>query len=155
MPQINKGGKFIFGWSLIKNDCSIQIPSQAIQEYDICSEGKVYLITGSKATGGLVVSRKGLLEKSIFNNVFLEYPDLGNYKTRAGDFFQYKGRKYSWLNISKNGELLLNENILHTLSLEINDKLLSIRSSDITFTMGAKGLLVESAINFAGNIEVY
>lgn len=47
MPQMNKGGKFIFGKSLIKEDGILQFPEQAIQEYDIMSEGKIYLITGS------------------------------------------------------------------------------------------------------------
>ena len=43
MPQMNKGGKFIFGKSLIHNDRTIQIPAQAIKEYCIVDEGKVYL----------------------------------------------------------------------------------------------------------------
>lgn len=33
MPQMNKGGKFIFGKSLIHNDGTIQFPAQAIEEY--------------------------------------------------------------------------------------------------------------------------
>ena len=43
MPQMNKGGKFIFGKLLIHNDGTIQIPAQAIKEYCIVDEGKVYL----------------------------------------------------------------------------------------------------------------
>ena len=43
MPQMNKGGKFIFGKSLIHNDGTIQIPAQAIKEYCIVDEGKVYV----------------------------------------------------------------------------------------------------------------
>ena len=42
MPRMNKGGKFIFGKSLIKEDGTLQFPEQAIQEYDIMSEGKIY-----------------------------------------------------------------------------------------------------------------
>ena len=96
MPQIRKGGKYVFGWSIIRNDFSIQFPIDAINEYDICSEGKVFLITGSKTTGGFAVSKKTLLENSIFNNIFTEYNDLRNYKTKEGDFLQYKSRKYTW-----------------------------------------------------------
>ena len=40
MPQMNKGGKFIFGKSLIHNDGTIQIPAQAIEEYCIVDEEK-------------------------------------------------------------------------------------------------------------------
>ena len=43
MPQMNKGGKFIFEKSLIHNDGTIQIPAQAIEEYCIYngSEGTI------------------------------------------------------------------------------------------------------------------
>ena len=33
MPQMNKGGKFIFGKSLIRQDNSIKFPMQAIDEF--------------------------------------------------------------------------------------------------------------------------
>ena len=64
MPQMNKGGKFIFGKSLIRNDLTIHLPTQAVAEYDAGAEGKAYLFTGSKVTGGLCVTRKGLLQPS-------------------------------------------------------------------------------------------
>ena len=106
MPQINKGGKYVFDWSIIKNDFSIQFSKEVIIEYDICSEGKIFLITGSKTTGGFAISKKTFMENSIFNNVFLQYNDLGNYKTNEGDFFQYKSRKYIWVIINKNWIIL-------------------------------------------------
>ena len=59
MPQMNKGGKFIFGKSLIRTDGTLRIPPQAMEEYHIADEGKVYLFTGSKITGGFCVTRKG------------------------------------------------------------------------------------------------
>lgn len=43
MPQMNKGGKFIFGESDICADGRVQLPTQAADEYCIASEGKVYL----------------------------------------------------------------------------------------------------------------
>ena len=58
---MNKGGKFIFGKSLIRDDGTLRFPKQAIEEYNITAEGKIYLFTGSKSTGGFCVTRKGLL----------------------------------------------------------------------------------------------
>ena len=52
MPQMNKGGKFVFGESVIRPDGWARLPPQAAEEYRIASEGKVYLFTGSKMTGG-------------------------------------------------------------------------------------------------------
>ena len=40
MPQMNKGGKFIFGKSLIRTDGTLRIPPQAMEEYHIADEGK-------------------------------------------------------------------------------------------------------------------
>ncbi|WP_232050922.1 hypothetical protein [Arabiibacter massiliensis] len=49
MPQISKGGKFVFGTSIVREDGTVRIPPQAADEYRIADEGKVYLFTGSKS----------------------------------------------------------------------------------------------------------
>lgn len=61
MPQMNKGGKFVFGKSLIRGNSVLRFPKQAADEYKITDEGRVYLFTGSKSTGGFCVTRKGHL----------------------------------------------------------------------------------------------
>jgi hypothetical protein len=58
MPQMEKGGKFVFGKSLVRDGFSIQFPPQAVAEYDIALEGKVYLFTGSKSTGDSVLHER-------------------------------------------------------------------------------------------------
>ena len=72
MPQMNKGGKFIFGKSLIRDNGFLQFPKQAIEEYDITADGKVYLFTGSKSTGGFCVTRKGLFEPSKLGHILTD-----------------------------------------------------------------------------------
>jgi hypothetical protein len=42
MPQVTKGGKYIFGWSVIKTDFSVQLPTPAINEYQITSDQRVF-----------------------------------------------------------------------------------------------------------------
>ena len=74
MPQMNKGGKYIFGMSLIREDGSVQFPTQAVTEYRIAEEGKVYLFTGSKSTGGFCVTRRGLLLPSKLGKILEETP---------------------------------------------------------------------------------
>lgn len=155
MPQMNKGGKFIFGKSLIRNDLTISLPTQALAEYNATSEGKVYLFTGSKVTGGFCVTRKGLLEPSKLGHILIDNPTLQNYQTAEGKFIKYKGRSYCWVNISENGVIHLNQQIFDFLNLKIGMELLSIRSSDIAFTMGARGPLLERAANYEGKISLY
>jgi hypothetical protein len=155
MPQIGKGGKFVFGWSLIKADYSVKLPDMAVDEYKISSEGKVFLISGSKATGGFCVSRKKLLEGAMIAGVLKDNPLLGNFQTREGEFIKYKGRLYCWLGITDAGILKLNDEILKTLSIKKGDRLLSVRGSNIAFVMGVKGPLIEKAHNHAGEIQSY
>lgn len=65
MPQMNRGGKFIFGKSLIRRDGSLLLPPSVVEEYAIGSEKFVYLFTDSKSTGGFCVTRRALLEPSL------------------------------------------------------------------------------------------
>lgn len=155
MPQMNKGGKFVFGKSLVRPDGAIRLPPQALAEYDAAVEGKVYLFTGSKSTGGFCVTRRGLLGPSKLGHILAENPALQQYQTAPGQLVPYKGRAYCWVAISRQGVIQLSESLLGSLGLRAGMELLSIRSSDIAFTMGAKGPLLERAENFDGEIAVY
>lgn len=155
MPQMNKGGKFIFGKSRISDSGEVQIPVQAAEEYNISLEGKVYLFTGSKITGGFCVTRKGLLLPSALGHILTDTPALLNYTLPAGEFVPYKGRAYCWTNISAGGKIVLSKEMMDFLHLNFGMQLLAIRSSNIAFTMGAKGPLLEKAERFGGEIPQY
>ncbi|GBU29243.1 hypothetical protein R84B8_02807 [Treponema sp. R8-4-B8] len=101
MPQIRKGGKYVFGWSVIRNDFSIQFPIEAINEYNICSEGRVFLITGSKTTGGFTVS------KNILNNLSLKIGDK-LLSIRSSDIAFMMGVKGPLINAANNYKGKLN-----------------------------------------------
>lgn len=155
MPQMSKGGKFVFGMSIVREDGTIQLPPQAADEYRIAAEGKVYLFTGSKSTGGFCVTRRGLLEPSKLGHILAEVPDLRDYASARGQFLKYKGRSYCWTDISEDGRIVLAKDMLAFLGIAPGDVLLCIRSSDIAFTMGAKGPLVEKARAYQGDIPVF
>lgn len=155
MPQMNKGGKFIFGKSLIQKNGMLHFPEQAIQEYDITVEGRVYLFTGSKSTGGFCVTRKGLLEPSQLGHILADNPTLRDYTAKQGEFIKYKGRSYSWVDITNDGRIVLTNEMMSILKIEPGMKLLSIRSSDIAFTMGAYGQLIEESMKHEDEIPVY
>ncbi len=155
MPQLNKGGKFVFGLSVIHPDLTIYIPPQALLEYDAARDGKVIIFTGSKITGGFCVTTYSLLQGSKLKHILEDCPALRDCLLSEGEFMQYKGRKYAWLTIDKNGMITLPHSALAVLELQSGMELLSIRSSDIAFTMGAKGPLLQKAYNFQGSIEKY
>lgn len=155
MPQLNKGGKFVFGISRIREGGELFLPPQAMEEYGICREGRIYIFTGARATGGFCVTRKGLLAPSQLGHILRENPKLDTYTFPEGELTPYKGRRYGWLTVSQSGRLLLTEFLLHRLDLNIGAELLCIRSSDIAFTLGAKGPLLERAKSYSGEIPVY
>ena len=155
MPQMNKGGKFIFGESVIRPNGVVQFPAQAVDEYRIASEGNVYLFTGSKSTGGFCVTRQGLILPSKLSHILTETPELLHYQVPTGKFLPYKGRSYCWIAISETGEIGLTEEMMAFLHLKHGMRLLSIRSSNIAFTMGAKGPLLEKADRFGGEIPLF
>ena len=155
MPQMNKGGKFIFGALVLHSDGRVRFPPQAAEEYRIASEGKVYLFTGSRSTGGFCVTRRGLLLPSQLGHILTETPALLHYEAPAGRFLPYKGRAYCWTAVSETGEIRLTEEMMALLHLEPSMHLLSIRSSNIAFTMGAKGPLLEKAKQFNREIPLF
>lgn len=155
MPQLNKGGKFVFGLSLIHDDLTIKFSTQVLEEYHVLDDNKIIIFTGSKITGGFCVTTYPILSTSKLSHILHECPQLENQTIPQGTLITYKGRKYAWLALKENGSIQLTPQLLEQLNLDVGDELLCIRSSNIAFTMGAKGLLLEKAHNYDGNIERY
>lgn len=155
MPQLTKGGKYIFGISTVKKDFSLQFPKQAVEEYKITADKKIIIFTGSKITGGFCVTNYSLLSMSKLQHILSANPALQDCKIAAGEFVKYKGRSYAWLPVSTTGLIYMNREILDFLNIDVGSQLLSIRSSNIAFTMGAKGPLMDKANHYDGEIERY
>lgn len=101
------------------------------------------------------MTRQGLLLSSKLGHILTETPELLHYEAPMGTFLPYKGRFYYWTVISESGEIRLTEEMMKFLHLKPQMQLLSIRSSDIAFTMGAKGPLWERAKHFDGEIPLF
>ena len=128
----------------------------ALSEYNLTSEPEIIIFTGSKITGGFCVTNQRMLASSKLKHIIDDLPGLtGEHSGSAGQFMLYKGRSYAWLPLSKEGTVQLPPKTLKFLNLKAGDRLMSIRSSDIAFTMGAKGPLIEKGMNYPGQIEVF
>lgn len=55
MPQMNKGGKWVFGWCLVGPDREIQIPPEASVEYEFQPGEQVVFLRGSRRSGGFSI----------------------------------------------------------------------------------------------------
>lgn len=90
MLQLNKGGKFVFGFSVVNEDLTVCIPPQAMSEYDAVRDGKVIIFTGSRITGGFCVTTHLLLQSSKLCHILQECPELKNCQLSEGEFIKYK-----------------------------------------------------------------
>jgi hypothetical protein len=144
MPHLSKGGKYIFGWSRVAVDGRVIIPDEALREYCLESDEKTILISGSKRSGGFVVAKKDLLARSEISSVIDDNPRLAHFDLQEGETIGYKGRRYCWITIRDNG-LVLPSSTLDDFHIQPDDRLLSIRGSNIAFVLALKGPIVEKA----------
>jgi hypothetical protein len=64
MPQLAKGGKWVFGWSVVGPNGEAPIPPAAFDEYGFQPGETVIFLHGSKRSGGAGVARKEMLARS-------------------------------------------------------------------------------------------
>ena len=122
MPQLVKGGKFVFGWCLIGEDGGIALPEAARQEYGFRPDETVALLPGSRTSGGFCIAGKPLLEKS-----------------RLG------GRRTGHAARLENERLRLSPQVLEAFGLKPGDCLLAVRGSYLGLGMAARGPILEEA----------
>lgn len=147
--QVTKGGKYVFGWSTISPEGKVILPSEALTEYGIHVGDPVVLSTGSAKSGGFIVIVGELMDGTVFEKVLMMLTNL-----KKGEVVSYKGRSYCMCRVLDGGVVSLNSELLNLFGVETGSKLLSIRSSNIAFTMAAKGSLVVKAIQFdAANLN--
>ena len=58
MPQLNKGGKYVFGLSIISPENKIKIPDDTLKTYLQDNENKIIILQAAKLQGGFCVTTK-------------------------------------------------------------------------------------------------
>ncbi|MBN2550670.1 MAG: hypothetical protein JXB15_16010 [Anaerolineales bacterium] len=64
MPQLVKGGKWVFGWCVVGPAGEIKIPPGAYQEYGFVPGEDVIITRGSRRSGGFGLGRQEKLANS-------------------------------------------------------------------------------------------
>jgi hypothetical protein len=67
MPQLAKGGKWVFGWVIVGLRQEIRIPPEAYIEYGFQPGDPVLLLRGSKTSGGFGIGRRERLAQAKTN----------------------------------------------------------------------------------------
>jgi hypothetical protein len=77
MPQLAKGGKWVFGWCVVGAACDIQIPPKAYAEYGFQPEESVIITRGSRRSGGFGIGRPQKLGTSPLLSRFVGQVTIG------------------------------------------------------------------------------
>jgi bifunctional DNA-binding transcriptional regulator/antitoxin component of YhaV-PrlF toxin-antitoxin module len=145
MPQLVKGGKYVFGWSRISNNGGIVIPAEAVNEYGLVPGMKLILLSASKTSGGFIIVEKSMLEQSSLGAILTENPELSSLQIEEGKTIEFKKRMYCWVKMRDSNIINLGRQTLEAYGIKPGDNLLSVRGSYIGIAMIVKGPLVEYA----------
>ncbi|MEW6242308.1 MAG: hypothetical protein AB1564_16015 [Chloroflexota bacterium] len=64
MPQLAKGGKWVFGWVIVGQEREIRVPPEAWDEYGFQVQDEVLFMRGSRRSGGFGMGRQEVLSRS-------------------------------------------------------------------------------------------
>jgi hypothetical protein len=77
MPQLVKGGKWVFGWCVVGPTGEIQIPPEAYVEYGFQPGETVVIIRGSQCSGGVSIGRPEKINNSPVKLRFIGEATIG------------------------------------------------------------------------------
>ncbi|MBN1286632.1 MAG: hypothetical protein JXB47_14635 [Anaerolineae bacterium] len=131
MPQIAKGGKWVFGWVVVGPDGAICVPPEAWQEYEFHAGDEVIFLPGSRRSGGFGLSTMARLGDAAVRL------DVGRRALGYGRFDA--GRRVTLPPDS---------------GVAPGDRLLAVRGSGRALGFVAQGPIYEAALKYPG-IEVF
>jgi bifunctional DNA-binding transcriptional regulator/antitoxin component of YhaV-PrlF toxin-antitoxin module len=147
MPQLVKGGKYVFGWSPVGSEGGIRIPEEAVQEYGFEHGEKLIIMSGSRTSGGFIIARKSVMEQTILSNILTKKPELADFKTEKGKTVSFGKRHLCWTEINDNGNISFPPETLEKYGVHPGDRLLSGRGSYAGVAMIVRGPIVDEALN--------
>jgi hypothetical protein len=105
MSQLVKGGKYVFAWSVVGERGEIKIPDEIMEEYGL-SSGPVFILPGSKRSGGFAVVSPQSLQEFPLGILLESLPELKFFTLPEGVVIYHKRNAYCWVQL-KNNEITL------------------------------------------------
>ena len=121
MPQLVKGGKWVFGWVVIGPLGELTIPPEAYREYGFQAGDEVTFLPGSRRSGGFGLGTRRLLSQ-------MPEPLQSRVLARA--------------HIGEDGRLVVPDAV----GLRTGDRLLVVRGSGRALGFVARGPIYEEAL---------
>lgn len=140
-----KGGKYVYGWSEVGTTGKIAVPDEALAEYNLTALCKVFLLSGSKRSGGFAVTTASLLKNSVLSRLLDENPKLASFQLPEGETIKVAGKPYCWVTLNTDGCITVPLKTLKQYGVNAGDHLLSVRGSRLALASCIKGPLIEEA----------
>lgn len=157
MPQLVKGGKYIFGWTRINKNLKIRIPDETYDEYKLDETDKLVILSGSKSSGGLsIITPDSVINSKLSENInrLVGYrKDSNSFKTNELEIIKLGVRLVSWTFLEKEKYFRLSIELVSALSLNIGEKLLVGRGSGLGPAFIAKGTIYKEALKHKDLLE--
>lgn len=146
MPQLEKRGKFVFGISVIGQDGAVIISPASLKEYHFYDGDKMILMSGSRTSGGFVVTEKRLIECSNLAPLFYGVPGLMDFILPEAQTVESKNRFFCWTTMKDNGRIRLPAKTLAVYRLHPGHQLVAVRGSNLGITCIARARIWELAM---------
>jgi bifunctional DNA-binding transcriptional regulator/antitoxin component of YhaV-PrlF toxin-antitoxin module len=146
LPQLVKGGKYVFGWAVVDNRGSMRIPDEAKDEYGFKNHDRIYVLQSSKASKGFAITTRTLLRNSILMKTIMSVPELYNFRRLNGGYIEHKRRMYTWAKIDSKGRFKIGPIVLKKFDVFIGDRLLVVRGSGFALGFIKQGRIVNEAL---------
>jgi hypothetical protein len=145
LPQLVKGGKHAYGWSEVGATGKVAVPEEALAEYNLLVPCKVFLLSGSKRSGGFAITTSALLKDSVLARPLNENPKLASFQLPEGETITINGKPYCWVTLNTDGSITVPLETLKQYGVNAGDRLLSVRGSCFALAFCVKGPIIEEA----------
>ena len=146
MPQLVKGGKYIYGLSRVGPEGSIAIPPQAMREYGFRIGDDIIIMSGSRQSGGFGLTRRAIIEKSGIARIIDTLPHLFDHLVAEFEIVTDKVRLYCWTTIQNDGCIVVTPNTLSQYGINTGDLLSAGRGSRLSIAFIARGPIMEECL---------
>ena len=144
MPQLIKGGKYVYGWTRVGYNGHITIAPEALEDYELFGSEKLIVLPGSKTSGGFGLCPLKFLQGRKMEILAEARPELWEDRVTEGEIIKFRSKPYCWIRLNK-GSIILRPSTLNEYGIHVLDKLLMIKGSGLALGFAVRGPIVEEA----------
>ncbi len=146
MPRLVKGGKYIYGLSVVGTEGSIVIPPGAMREYGFSSGDNIILMNGSRRSGGFAITKQDIIKKSKLAVIIDAVVNVFNHTIAECEVVEHKGRLFYWTTINDSQSITLPSDTLLKFGVNAGDRLAVGRGSRLSIAFITRGPIMEECL---------